>query len=64
MTVRHLLHNTSGWTNDGGDPMFFEPTMTRTDLIDWMLDQREPANEAGTTYHYLNFGFCLLGEPR
>lgn len=62
MTVRHLLQNTSGWTNDGGDPMFFEPTMTRNDLIDWMLDQREPANEPGTTYHYLNFGFCLLGR--
>jgi CubicO group peptidase (beta-lactamase class C family) len=62
MTVRHLLQNTSGWTNDGGDPMFFEPTMTRTDLIDWMLDQREPANDPGTSYHYLNFGFCLLGR--
>lgn len=62
MTVRHLLQNTSGWTNDDEDPMFFTSPMSPKEIIDWMLHNREPANDPGTNYHYLNFGFCLLGR--
>lgn len=62
MTVRHLLQNCSGWINADQDPMFFASSMTQKEIIDWMLDHREPAADPGSSYHYLNFGFCLLGR--
>ena len=62
ITVRHLLNHTSGFTNEGGDPMFFDASMTQAQLIMWMLDNRPPARAPGSKYEYLNFGFCVLGR--
>jgi CubicO group peptidase (beta-lactamase class C family) len=62
ITVRHLLQHTSGWSNDGGDPMFKDVSLTQAQLITWMLDNRPLKNEPGKTYEYLNFGYCLLGR--
>jgi CubicO group peptidase (beta-lactamase class C family) len=63
VTVRHLLtHTGGGWTNDGTDPMFTNPTMSQADLITWTLDNRPLANAPGTTYAYSNFGYCVLGR--
>ncbi|WP_344933632.1 serine hydrolase [Sphaerisporangium flaviroseum] len=63
ITIRHLLqHTAGGWTNDGNDPMFTNPTMTHAQLIGWVLDSRPLQFTPGTTYMYSNFGYCLLGR--
>jgi len=62
ITVRHLLAHTSGWTNTGGDPMFFDASMSQAQIIGWMLDNRQPQSDPGTAYTYLNFGYCVLGR--
>jgi CubicO group peptidase (beta-lactamase class C family) len=65
ITVRHLLSHTSGWSNSVGgsmqDPMFMSSALSQTQLINLMLDTRPPV-APGTTYEYLNFGFCVLGR--
>jgi CubicO group peptidase (beta-lactamase class C family) len=60
--VRHLLQHTSGFTNDGGDPMFFDGSMSQAALIGWMLDNRPLKAPPGDAYEYSNFGFCVLGR--
>jgi CubicO group peptidase (beta-lactamase class C family) len=62
ITVRHLLQHLSGWSNDGGDPMFLNPGQDHNQTITWVLDNRAPKNEPGTAYEYLNFGYCVLGR--
>jgi CubicO group peptidase (beta-lactamase class C family) len=62
ITVRQLAQHISGWSNDGGDPMFNNSFNTPQDAINWMLDNREPKNAPGTAYEYLNFGYCVLGR--
>ncbi|HEV7805088.1 MAG TPA: serine hydrolase [Solirubrobacteraceae bacterium] len=62
ITVRHLLQHTSGWSNDGGDPMFKDAALSQAQLIGWMLDNRAPKNQPGAAYEYLNFGYCVLGR--
>lgn len=62
IVVQHLLEHTSGFSNDGGDPMFMNYNMNHKDLIGWVLDNRTPKNIPGTTYEYLNFGYILLGR--
>src|SRR6266498_2142331 len=62
ITVRRLASHTSGWSNDGGDPMFMNPSMTQAQLIGWVLDNRPLKNDPGKAYEYLNFGFCVLGR--
>ncbi|CAF1265085.1 unnamed protein product [Adineta steineri] len=62
ITVKHLLEHTSGFSNDGGDPMFMNTDLSQKDLISWVLDNRTPKNVPGTTYEYLNFGYTLLGR--
>jgi CubicO group peptidase (beta-lactamase class C family) len=62
ITVKHLLEHTSGLSNDGGDPMFMNYNFNHSQLIGWVLDNRAVKNEPGTTYEYLNFGYCLLGR--
>jgi D-alanyl-D-alanine carboxypeptidase len=62
ITVRHLLHHTSGaWPNDGTDPMFKQPTYNFSQLIKWTLDTY-PAKSNRGVYKYSNFGYCLLGR--
>jgi CubicO group peptidase (beta-lactamase class C family) len=61
ITVRHLLYHTSGWTTDGiwqvsgSDP---------DDAIDWQLNNAsgEPTSFPGTSYTYMNIGFCTAGR--
>ena len=59
ITVRQLLHHTSGWTNDGiwkidgSDP---------GGAIDWQIDSDEPANPPGTAWSYMNIGFAVVGR--
>lgn len=69
ITVQHLLEHTAGgwaWDNDttGGvnDPMFAQSTFTHKQLIDWVLDNRNPSHKPGTIYAYSNFGYCVLGR--
>jgi CubicO group peptidase (beta-lactamase class C family) len=62
ITVRHLASHTSGWSNDGGDPMFMNLGMSQAQLIGWVLDNRPLKNDPGKAYEYLNFGFCVLGR--
>lgn len=61
ITVRQLLHHTTGWTNDGiwkvnGD----DPEAA----IDWQLDNAlgEPMSVPGTDYEYMNIGYCVAGR--
>lgn len=63
VTVRNLLeHTAGGWSNDANDPMFSNPTLTASQLITWVLDNRPLANAPGTTYAYSNFGYSVLGR--
>ncbi|MFE7563470.1 serine hydrolase [Kitasatospora sp. NPDC057500] len=69
ITVQHLLEHTSGWVNVPNDPMFNHLTLSRNQLIDWMLGRRPDgspnaplAHPPGQTYEYLNFGYCVLGR--
>jgi len=62
ITVEHLLRHTSGWSNEGQDPMWFDRSMTHADLIGWMLDNRPLKRSPGADDEYLNFGYCVLGR--
>jgi CubicO group peptidase (beta-lactamase class C family) len=62
ITVQQLLEHTSGFSNDGGDPMFMNYGLNQKDLISWVLDNRAVKNVPGSTYEYLNFGYILLGR--
>jgi CubicO group peptidase (beta-lactamase class C family) len=62
ITVRHLASHTSGWSDDGGDPMSLNLGMSQAQLIGWVLDNRPLKNDPGNAYEYLNFGFCILGR--
>ena len=68
ITVQHLLEHTSGWAQSQ-DPMFGHLDLTQAELISWMLDRdtngqhHAPLTHSpGTTFEYLNFGYCLLGR--
>ncbi|MFD9501228.1 serine hydrolase domain-containing protein [Streptomyces sp. NPDC060035] len=66
-TIRQLLNHTSGWSNldtvgAGLDPMFTSAGMNRSQIIDYMLDQRPPMRQPGLLHEYSNFGYCLLGR--
>ena len=74
ITVRHLLHHTSGWGFIEGvqDPLFSnrniagqmgeEPPVGPITIIRFMLMTQRLNNEPGTNYFYSNFGFCILGR--
>jgi len=62
ITVRHLLEHKSGWTNSPNDPMFTNINLTKIQLITDMLANRPLASDPGSTYYYLNFGYCVLGR--
>jgi len=62
ITVRHLLDQKSGWTNNFGDPMFWDNSFTQADLISNLIANRPLDYFPGTTYYYLNFGYCILGR--
>ncbi len=69
ITVQHLLEHTAGgdqWNNksDGsaGDPMFQQLTYNHSQLIGWILDERNPGKKPGSESDYSNFGYCVLGR--
>jgi len=64
ITIRHLLEHTAGeeWSNERDDPMFANPLMTHHELIQWVLDNRRLVLPPGSTYHYSNFGYSVLGR--
>lgn len=62
ITIDHLLTHSSGFQNTPTDPMFDQTALSQSDLIGWVLDNRDPVTTPGTTYLYLNFGYCLLGR--
>ena len=61
ITVQHLLEHTSGWAT-AQDPMFSHFDLSQAELISWMLDNQVLTHVPGSTFEYLNFGFCLLGR--
>jgi CubicO group peptidase (beta-lactamase class C family) len=62
ITVRHLLDHRSGWANWPYDPMFGGILLTQEDIIAYMVTKRPLLYSPGSTYSYLNFGYCLLGR--
>jgi CubicO group peptidase (beta-lactamase class C family) len=64
VTVRHLLEHGVGpeWGNEKDDPMFMKPSYDHRKLINWVLEDRPPANPPGTSYNYSNLGYCVLGR--
>ncbi len=63
ITVQNLLeHTTGGWPNDVQDPMFVQPTLGKSQLIEWVLRNRPLDHSPGTVFSYSNFGYCLLGR--
>ncbi len=62
ITVQHLVDHTSGFSNNPYDIMFDDLSLSQSDLINRVLDERTPEYEPGTRYEYSNFGYCLLGR--
>lgn len=63
ITIDQLLtHTTGGWPNDGQDPMFLNPAMSRRQLITSTLAHRPLPGPPGHKYAYSNFGYCVLGR--
>lgn len=62
ITVRHLLDHKSGWTNVPDDPMFRANSISQSQLISDLLSNRALTTNPGSTYYYLNFGYCVLGR--
>lgn len=62
ITVRHLLDHKSGWTNSPNDPMFTNIGDTQSQLITDIVTNRPLAYSPGSTYYYLNIGYCILGR--
>jgi CubicO group peptidase (beta-lactamase class C family) len=62
ITVRQLLHHTTGWTTDGiwQVPSSDDPK----DAINWQLNNSngQPFSVPGTSYTYMNIGYCVAGR--
>jgi len=61
ITVRNLLHHTTGWTSsqdgiwnvNGSDP---------DDAIDWQIDNTQPSSVPGTVFDYMNTDYVTAGR--
>ncbi len=69
ITVKHLMEHTAGgnqWNNDSdgnaGAPMFQQLSYNHSELIGWVLDNRNPEKSPGSKYDYSNFGYCVAGR--
>lgn len=64
MTLRQLLHNTSGsWgASTGGDVIDQNPTYTNTQMLNWILNTRPNPTTPGTVYDYSNINFWIAGR--
>ncbi len=62
LTVENFLEHKSGWINSPYDPMMVDHTLTQSQIIRDILLNRPLTYTPGTTYHDLNFGYCVLGR--
>lgn len=69
ITVRHLLHHTSGifdyaMEESFGNTVFNDMSRrwTRMDQVRWAMEKGRPYGAPGTVYHYSDTGYILLGE--
>ncbi len=69
VTVQQLLEHAAGgktWNNKGddgtSDPMFDQVSYNHSQLIGWVLDNRNTEAKPGTKNDYSNFGFSILGR--
>ena len=69
MTVRHLLHHTSGLSDWGADPaydraVYADPThrWSRLEQVRWAMDHGRPIAPPGRRFHYSDTGYVVLGE--
>lgn len=64
ITIRHLLHNTSGsWGSaTGGDVIDQYPSYTTKQFFDWVVNTRPNPKTPGTVYDYSNVGFNIAGR--
>ena len=62
ITLYHLIEHMGGFSNDPNDIMFDDNTLTHSDLIAKVLDERSLTYAPGTQYQYSNFGYSLLGR--
>jgi D-alanyl-D-alanine carboxypeptidase len=63
VTVKNLLQHNSGWTDqlifDTSEPI---SSMTLDQRIDYLVHHVSMSSAVGSTYHYFNMGFCILGR--
>lgn len=63
VTVKNLLEHNSGWTDqlifDTSEPV---ASMTLDQRIDYLIHHVSMSSAVGSTYHYFNMGFCILGR--
>ncbi len=62
ITLYQLIEHMGGFSNDPNDIMFDDNTLTHSDLIAKVLDERSLTYAPGTQYEYSNFGYSLLGR--
>ncbi|NTS43805.1 beta-lactamase family protein [Flavisolibacter sp. BT320] len=64
ITVRHLLQNVSGsWGGTtGGDVIDQNPTLSNTQMLNWVLNTRPNPATPGSKYDYSNVGFWIAGR--
>jgi D-alanyl-D-alanine carboxypeptidase len=69
ITMRHLLHHTSGIFDYAMDEafsaaVFGDPSRrwSRMDQVRWAMERGKPYGAPGTVYHYSDTGYLLLGE--
>ncbi len=62
ITLYHLIEHMGGFSNDPNDIMFDDNSLTHSDLIAKVLDERSLTYSPGTQYEYSNFGYSLLGR--
>lgn len=62
ITIDHLLHHTGGgWGNQSDDPTMHDQSLTKEQLLTWILDNRPLDFAPGTRYSYSNVGYMILG---
>lgn len=62
ITLHHLIEHMGGFSNVPNDIMFDDITLSHTQLINKVLDERSLTYNPGTQYEYSNFGYSLLGR--
>jgi D-alanyl-D-alanine carboxypeptidase len=69
ITLRQLLHHTSGIFDYAMEPSFGETAFsdlrrrwTRVEQLRWAMGKGKPYGAPGTVYHYSDTGYILLGE--